>query len=215
MFPEKSSILSWFNKSVPELFLLLRRKTDFLLGGVGIFLILTAVALNHINSVQNMSTKVGWMTTEGGNVNQSPIISQTMPVVDIEGAVQQPGVYTMPIDSRIQDVLITAGGLTAKADRTTLSDSINLAQRVFDGMKIYIPEAGLDFPQKDLVNINTASENDLDRLPGIGPVTAKKIIAGRPYGRIVDLIDNKIISRSVYDKIKTLISITGSITGKP
>jgi len=57
-----------------------------------------------------------------------------------------------------------------------------------------------------LININTASSEDLDSLPGVGPVTADKIINGRPYQTINDLIDRKILTNKVFSQIKDKIS---------
>jgi DNA uptake protein ComE-like DNA-binding protein len=58
-----------------------------------------------------------------------------------------------------------------------------------------------------LININEASEGQLDTLYGVGPATAQKIIGGRPYSDIQELLTKKIVSRSVFDKIKDRISI--------
>jgi competence protein ComEA len=57
------------------------------------------------------------------------------------------------------------------------------------------------------ISINNASESELDTLPGIGPVTSNKIISGRPYNRIEDILDRKIVNKSVWEKIKTLITL--------
>lgn len=148
---------------------------------------------------------------------QSPLANENSPSmlkVDISGAVERPGVYLIPNDSRIDDVLITAGGLSPKASRIYLSKNINLAQRVFDGMKIYFPfEEEVDDPVSDvtnpsiaLVNINTASSSQLDILPGIGPVTANKIIAARPYQNITELLSRHVVNAATYEKIKDRIS---------
>ncbi len=185
----------------------LRRKLYLIIGGIGIFLMILALV---INSIKTRPQEVKQVFTQ-------PIISAKVKV-DIEGAVVQPGIYEMANDSRIQDVLITAGGLAPKANRTYISQTINLAQKVYDGLKIYIPETGPEIDSNssnlsnstnlsNLININTASEAQLDTLPGVGTVTARKIIAARPYQTISQLIEKHIVSQSVFSKIKDLISL--------
>ncbi|MEX2007272.1 MAG: ComEA family DNA-binding protein [Candidatus Levyibacteriota bacterium] len=140
--------------------------------------------------------------------------------VDVEGAVVKPGVYKLSGDIRIQDALIAAGGLSSRADRTWVSKSLNLASRLTDGSKIYIPAIGENVPSgnnilgvqssesvSSLININTASEKELDTLPGIGTERAKDIVSGRPYGSIEDLLDKKIVGSSVFSQIKDKISV--------
>ncbi|MBI2032702.1 MAG: ComEA family DNA-binding protein [Candidatus Levybacteria bacterium] len=136
-------------------------------------------------------------------------------LVDIEGAVTKPGLYKLPSDSRIQDVLIACGGFSGEADRDFIEKNINLASKVTDGMKIYIPRVGESLssgvntaisPGSSLVGVNSAGQAELEALPGIGPVTAGKIIAGRPYSSIDDLVAKKAVSQSVFEKIKDQIS---------
>ena len=144
--------------------------------------------------------------------------------VDVSGAVEKPGVYQLPVDSRIADALILAGGLTEKADRNYLSKYINLAQIITDAQKVYIPFQGENFNKitnpvsstiaetiSKLININTASKVQLESLPGIGPVTAEKIIDGRLYQLPEDLLNRKIVGRSVYQKIKDKITTNLSL----
>lgn len=136
-------------------------------------------------------------------------------VVDIEGAVIKPGVYKLSSDSRIVDVLAAAGGMSEEADREWVEKNINLAKLAQDGLKIYIPRIGEEILSSGegatsqtnaTININTASASDLDTLPGVGAVTADKIISGRPYETVDDLLERKILSQSVFDKIKDKIS---------
>lgn len=136
--------------------------------------------------------------------------------IDVAGAVMKPGVYKLPFESRIVDALASAGGLSEDADRNWVEKNINLAQKVSDGLKIYIPRVGEQVLSQEtttntgtagsVININTASTTDLDSLPGIGTVTSQKIIDGRPYAQIEDLLVKKIIGKSTFDKIKDKIS---------
>lgn len=139
-------------------------------------------------------------------------------VVDVSGAVMSPGVYELNPDSRIKDILVSAGGLSDDADRDFVSKRINLAQKLSDGIKIYIPfksemvgsskaVAGVLGVDDTLININSASMSQLDTLAGIGKVTAEKIIVGRPYGKIEELTEKKIVSSSVFEKIKEKITV--------
>jgi competence protein ComEA len=140
-------------------------------------------------------------------------------LVDVEGAVVKPGVYKLPQESRIQDGLVAAGGLSAQADRKYIAKNLNLATKLTDGAKIYIPIIGeavsvVSVPNSSsgivvgtLVNINTSSESQLDELPGVGPVTAQKIIAGRPYNSINDLLNKKVVNTKVFNQIKDKITL--------
>jgi len=138
--------------------------------------------------------------------------------VDIAGAVQKPGLYELPADSRINDLLILAGGLSAQADRDWVAKNLNLAQKLVDGTKVYIPSeservkeqeskssAVLGIAEK--ININTATQKELESLWGIGPATAEKIIAGRPYQNINELVTRKIVKSNVWEAIKEKISV--------
>lgn len=144
-------------------------------------------------------------------------------LVDVEGAVVKPGVYKLPQESRIQDGLVAAGGLSAQADREYIAKNLNLAIKLTDGAKVFIPIIGeavngvsvLNASNTSsegivvgtLIDINTALESQLDSLPGIGPVTAQKIITGRPYASVNELLDKKIVGAKVFDQIKEKISV--------
>ena len=137
--------------------------------------------------------------------------------VDVAGAVEKPGVYKLPSGSRIGDALVSAGGLSAEADREWVAKTLNLAEEVKDGGKVYIPEKsqiinsqmanGEQGKSTNLININTASVGELDSLPEIGEARAKAIIANRPYGSSAELVSKAKIPASVYAKIKDLVSI--------
>lgn len=130
--------------------------------------------------------------------------------VDVSGAVITPGVYQLDENSRVEDAVFSAGGLAENANGEYVSKYLNMAQKLSDGMKIYVPIAGEQYSGgvssvagiKSQVNINTATQAELEALSGIGPVTASKIISGRPYSKIEDLLTLKIVSKKVFDQIK-------------
>ena len=137
-------------------------------------------------------------------------------IVDVEGAVVHPGVYKLPDDARVQDVLVKAGGLSEHADRKWIAKNINLATKLTDGGKIFIPSVGEVISadsttgstgMDSLININSATIKELDNLSGIGLVTAEKIISNRPYQSIEQLLTKKVIGRKVFNQIKNRITL--------
>jgi competence protein ComEA len=130
-------------------------------------------------------------------------------MVDVAGAVVQPGVYNLPFDARLKDALSAAKGLTQQADLEYVSRTFNQAKKLADGEKIYIPAVGEASTESSAstININSASLDALDALPGIGQVTAQKIIDSRPYSTVDELVDRKIISQSTFTKIKEAVSV--------
>ena len=134
--------------------------------------------------------------------------------VDIEGEVIRPGVYRMTNGSRIEALIRTAGGFTERADELWVSKNINKAQLLLDGYKLYIPSVNeaithvsKDNLQDNTISINSGTLAELESLPGIGPVTAKKIIDGRPYQNQEELIQRKIVGSKVWEQIKNLIRL--------
>ncbi|MBI2034415.1 MAG: ComEA family DNA-binding protein [Candidatus Levybacteria bacterium] len=137
-------------------------------------------------------------------------------MVDVAGAVMHPGVYKVSADGRMQDALVSAGGLSDDADREWVARVINLAAKVSDGTKLYIPFKGggdnnsLSSANSALnkqININSANQSELESLSGIGPATAEKIIANRPYSVIDELVKKKVLSSKVFEKIKDKINV--------
>lgn len=141
--------------------------------------------------------------------------------VDVSGAVVKPGVYQLKTGDRIEEAVNAAGGFAETANGEYISKILNLAQILVDGSKIYIPStgeevsvsqagvvAGVDTQTREVVtkvNINLATQSEIESLSGIGPVTASKIISGRPYQKIEELVDKKIVGKAVYEKIKDFI----------
>ncbi|WP_308623123.1 helix-hairpin-helix domain-containing protein [uncultured Enorma sp.] len=143
-------------------------------------------------------------------------------VVDVGGAVIEPGVVELDAGSRVADAIEAAGGLATDADCTTL----NQAQLLQDGQKVYVPKEGeidasgalVDSSTQEagqvataLVNINTATLEELDALPGVGPATAQAIIDDReangPFASVEDIMRVSGIGEKKYEKLKGSICI--------
>jgi competence protein ComEA len=147
----------------------------------------------------------------------SAAVSPQVPAVltvHLSGEVIAPGIYRLPVGARIDDALKAAGGPTGVGDIHRL----NLAARLADGQQIVVPKTAnplqaslspMPSPASLRVNINTASVSELDRLPGVGPVTAQRIVAYReqngPFTSIEQLRAANLVNASTFEKIKDLI----------
>lgn len=194
-------------------------KIPLLFGIVGLVLLVGGIISSGI--IPKTFVKSTKQLPVQATVSEVSGVKKTLEVkVDVSGAVTSPGVYTLSADSRIEDAIKAAGGVLSFANSDYLAKNINLAQKVTDGMKIYVPsgseivpvqtsssQTSVNSTQQSLVNINSASLSDLDKLPGVGAVTAQKIIDNRPYSGIEELVIKKAVGRSVYEKIKGMISI--------
>ncbi len=186
-------------------------RVPMIVGAVGIVLIgLSVVLLTRKEAKPDVSF-----------IEKSSTLSvKTKIKADIEGAVINPGVYEMIIGSRVDDLLIAAGGLASSADRVWIAKSLNRAAKLVDGGKLYIPKVADNITNSNAVlgstdninskakiDINSASIAELDSLPGVGQTTAVKIISGRPYQTIEELKTKKIVGNALFEKIKDLIGV--------
>ncbi|MBY6085194.1 helix-hairpin-helix domain-containing protein [Priestia flexa] len=145
--------------------------------------------------------------------------TSTQIVVDVKGEVQKPGVYELEAGLRVQDAVERASGITKEADM----NQVNLATKVADEMVIYIPAIGQE-PQvpvasggsveksdSGVVNLNTATLEDLQTLNGIGPSKAQAILTYReengPFKTVEDLLQVSGIGEKSLEKIKAEIAI--------
>ena len=159
---------------------------------------------------------------EGSENTESPTTESL--VVFVSGAIQDEGVYSLPEGSRVQDAVSAAGGFADDAS----TDALNLARILQDGEQIRIPtEAESDqdaYPDLEstaetsaaqegdqLVNINNASAQELESLPGVGEVTAQKIVDDRqaqgPFSSKEDLKRVSGIGDKKYEALADLICV--------
>ena len=188
--------------------------------GIGIYCYTDAIENTNNEEIENVLEVVPTNTIE--ETEEKNIF------VHIAGCVQKEGMLELSSNSRIADAIEKAGGLTQDAD---LSD-INLAYILEDGMKIYIPnqnerqennEITENIPntatmqiqdtnkKQDVININTATQEELDTLPGTGPATAIKIIEYRKekgkFKQKEEIKEVSGIGEAKYEKIKEYISV--------
>lgn len=134
-------------------------------------------------------------------------------LVDVVGAIAHPGVVRLPAGARVLDALLAAGGMTGDADLFAL----NKAAPLRDGMRIYVPRPGEAVPVgaagnavEPKLNLNTATANELDGLPGIGPTTAAAIVRARstkPFASIEELQTRGLVSPKVFADLHDLIAV--------
>jgi competence protein ComEA len=135
-------------------------------------------------------------------------------VVDVEGGVNEPGLHRLPAGSRVADALAAAGGYAPSADLAAAAQSLNLAAELVDGQQVLVPVIGAapagGGGGGGLVNLNRATQSELEALPGIGPVTAEKIIAARetqPFASLEELVTRDVLTARQLEQIADLVTV--------
>jgi competence protein ComEA len=159
------------------------------------------------------SASIPEVATPGIPISNSadvPVVNQGIDqiVVDVKGDVLTPGLVTLSAGARVADAIAAAGGVIPSADVT----GINLAERLSDGQMIFIGNAqSLELSSDPRINLNLATETDLDSLPGVGPVMAGRIIAWREsnqrFHSVEELQEVPGIGPKVFANLKPLVRI--------
>lgn len=149
-------------------------------------------------------------------------------VVQVVGAVREPGVYRLPAGARVGDLVDAAGGFGPRLDAARAALDLNLAARLADGDRVVVPSrgdtassttgtsgevvggSGSGSDANGLIDLNRATTAELEALPGIGPVTAEQIITSREEQRFTsvdDLRTRKLVGAKTFDGLKDLVSV--------
>lgn len=150
--------------------------------------------------------------------------AETMIYVDIKGAVKVPGIYQLKTQQRIWDALALAGGVSEEDDTA----QVNYAQKVKDQMIIYVPKKGeavaqsletlqesapAQQNQEEKINLNTATEAELQTISGIGAKKAQEIIRFRdeqgPFKTVEELKNVPGIGEKTVERLKDMLTVTG------
>lgn len=162
----------------------------------------------------------------GEAVQLAPIPTTPSLTVYVTGGINQPGVYALPPNSRVKDAIQASGGSSPSAD----VNAVNLAALLHDGEHLVIPLTGETSPTpavpgssitpstpdspysaENPLNINSASQSDLEKLPGVGPTRAAAIIAYReangPYNHVEDIQNVPGIGATTFEHLKAMITV--------
>jgi competence protein ComEA len=185
---------------------------------VVIFCIFTIVGLIKDGKEENYEDIFVESKPVTSNFNNNASESIKYIKVEIKGEIQKPGVYSMNLGSRMEDLIYKAGGFTEKADKARIQ---SLAKKLKDEECIIIPNK--DTPEEklvpnntavnegDIININTADKEDLEKIPGVGPVTAEKILDYREkqgyFNSIEDMKNVDGIGDKTLDKMREKITV--------
>ena len=181
--------------------------------------VLAGIALwrAYAGAGQAFEVKAG-ESAAGESANEASVDASASVVVHVTGAVVRPGVVELPLGSRVLDAVEACGGLLGSAE----PGAVNLARTLTDSEQILVPtqediakaadvSAGQARTSDGLVDLNRASAEQLQELPGIGPSTAAKIVTDReqngPFARPEDLQRVAGIGPKKYESLKDLVAV--------
>jgi competence protein ComEA len=190
---------------------------------IGAIAVVVAVAGAGGETIDGPATASGSAMPSGGH---APGMGEL--VVDVAGAVVTPGVYHLATGARVGDAIDAAGGFSPRVDVDRVGAELNLAAEVADGARIHVPSRD-DTPATSApgnpaepaggtgsgatagaLDLNRATKAELEALPGIGPVTADKILASRdtaPFTAVDDLRTRELVGDKTFEKIRPLLTV--------
>lgn len=204
----------------------------WLLLGSGVFMVILITLLVGIYLMVNKEPRVDTTMWEETSLTTMAEVAtdttkeraETMIYVDIKGAVKVPGIYQLKNQQRIWDALALAGGVSEEADTA----QVNYAQKVKDQMIIYVPKKGeavaqsletlqesapAQQNQEEKINLNTATEAELQTISGIGAKKAQEIIRFRdeqgPFKTVEELKNVPGIGEKTVERLKDMLTVTG------
>lgn len=192
--------------------------------------ILFAARPEPVIGIDGAGNPVAGSVVQGGSPSTGPATTALALVVEVGGAVMRPGVYRLAPGSRVGDAVTAAGGYGPRVDAEAADRALNLAALIHDGDKIHVPargeaasssgvggsggagstSGGAGIGGSGLVDLNRATAEQLDTLPGVGPATAAKIIAAReerPFTGLDDLASRKVVGAATLEKIRALVTV--------
>jgi competence protein ComEA len=201
--------------------------TAVVLAAVAVFILLAPTAQPGSASATDpgIGLLAGTPSAVPPNSSGQPATASGTIFIDVEGAVAEPGVRELPAGSRVADAIAAAGGYGTDADLEAAATTINLAQPLTDGEQVRVPAVGEAAPGQSsitpaaggagagsggtagLVDLNTATPEELEALPGIGAVTVQKIVAARqerPFTSLEDAVERGVIHRGQLEDIQGL-----------
>ena len=193
--------------------------------GLGVFFLLKPTTQTPVTET-NLQAEVAAVSNDSSSekeVNKEEkeeSTEQDLITVDVKGAVKSPGIYDLPVGSRVHDAVQKAGGLTEEAD----SKSLNLAQKVSDEALVYVPTKGEEIASQQAtsgtspstskekkVNLNKASLEELKQVKGLGGKRAQDIIdhreANGKFKSVDELKKVSGIGAKTIEKLKDYVTV--------
>ena len=226
----ETSLIDYKNLVIDKI--VARKWLFIVVGSISISILCFFVLRSGLTEYKNRAKSTMEEGTAGVNAYSNVDKKVNDVYIDISGAIKNPDLYKLPEGARVMDALKIAGGLSVDGDVAWVAKNLNVARKLKDSDKIYIPfewevyESSMsmaelqpnNFPDvvttvavsnsnsKLIVNINTATKIQLESLSGIGPAYADRIIQFRPYKNVGELGRIAKIPSSTLSKITELIS---------